>query len=227
MAELYDDRPSDRAVPSPSPETLAALRAQWTPDIARDVLRYAKQRARMVRTTGRPCPPLAEYARELVHDAHADTFSGELRWDPQQCSLAVHLRAAIKLRTWREIHKAARYVSLEMPAVAEVGEPEIELDPVDPRDRFSSSPNAAGPAVVFPALIARVCDALRLEAGADREFLSLLRAWERGFTERTEIMKLTGFDKATYDRVRKRILYVAARLSLDLRELVRHYLGSF
>ena len=71
MAELYDDGPNDRAVPSPSPETLAALRAHWTPDIARDVLRYAKQRARMVRMTGRPCPPLAEYARELVHDAHA------------------------------------------------------------------------------------------------------------------------------------------------------------
>lgn len=221
MAEQYDDH----SARSPSPDVLGALRREWTPQALRNVLLYAKQRARMVRQTGRACPPQKEYARELVHDAHADTWSGELVWDPSRCSLVMHLCAAIKARTWREIQRAARFTSMdEPPATNDDGLTEAEPD--DPRERFSSSPDAAGPAVVFPALIARVCDALRNEARGDPPFLAILGAWERGFTDRDEIMEITGLDKSAYDRVRKRIVYVAARLSLELRQLVRDYLSS-
>jgi hypothetical protein len=45
----------------------------------------------------------ATSARELVDDVHADTWAGDLPWDPSQCSLLEHFRQAIKQRTWLEI----------------------------------------------------------------------------------------------------------------------------
>ncbi len=63
------------------------LREQFTPQLNTALRRYAEYRARMVRAAGRACPPPSQYARELVHDAYADTWCGERTWDPERCSL--------------------------------------------------------------------------------------------------------------------------------------------
>ncbi len=224
MVDAHDDRRATRSPsPSPSPEVLVALRDQWTPPTVRDLHRYAEQRARMVRVSGRACPPPGQYARELVHDAHADTWCGDLTWDPDRCSLAMHLRGVIKSRTWTEIQKAPRFVSLD-------GRPANDSDPADGSPiqvhvALSASSGNVGP-VVFPLLVARVCAELHKTAYEHHDCFALVRAWERGFTEREEIMEITGLDPVSYRRARKRLFYASSNLPASLRQFVQDYLRS-
>ena len=215
---MNDDATDDR---SPTRETLAAFRAQWTPQAMCELLEYAERRARMVRVSGRACPPPAQYARELVHDVHAFTWSGELSWDPNRCSLVTHLRRAIKSRTRHEIDQAARRISLDVHAAAE----EREGPKITSRDALASSPDAVGP-LVFPALVARVCDELHEAASKYPDCVAMLRAWERGVIERDEVLEVTGLDEAAYHRARQRLLYASRTLSSELRRLVQEYLRS-
>src|SRR5262245_28626769 len=70
---------------SMTPAIEAAFRAQATEELTRRALRYARQRAALVRRAGRRIDSL--YARELVQDALTDTWAGVLAWDPARRSL--------------------------------------------------------------------------------------------------------------------------------------------
>ncbi|MGN6105488.1 MAG: hypothetical protein ACTHU0_10320 [Kofleriaceae bacterium] len=194
-----------------------ALRDQWTRTAANDIQRYAEQRARMVRHSGRPCPRPSEYARELVQDAYTDTWVGDLAWDPQRCSLVRHLRTAIKTRTRKEIEKAPRYVSLDAKTVNENHERGVQAAIVE--SLFAPSGDVSS--VLMPALVARVCHELQQATLRDRACVALVDAWQRGLVERDEIMKATGLNESAYDRARKRLVYASADLTSELRQLVQ------
>src|SRR5215510_14197325 len=103
VAILKDDAPSSGA---PLPATRDALRDQTTRELMTQAQQYAQTRVALVRRAGKAVPKT--YARELVNDAHADTWTGDLPWDPSQCSLLVHLCQAIRYRTWAEIRRMRR-----------------------------------------------------------------------------------------------------------------------
>ena len=224
MVDSHDDRAATR---SPSAEVLRALREQWTPQVIYDLQLYAEQRARMVRASGRPCPPPAQYARELVHDAHADVWCGVLVWDPSRCSLFIQLRAAIKSRTFTEIKNARRFMSLDVRSANDGGPDDDDHsdESIQVRDTGEGEVECVGP-VVFPALLARVCAELRQTAYHDHDCLVIVRAWERGFIDRDEIMEITGLDPIDYKRARERLFYASTNLPAELRQLVQHYLRS-
>src|SRR5678815_5632899 len=68
---------------------LRAIEEQTTPDLMKRLRKYAQTRVNMLRLAGSSVS--ATSARELVDDAHADTWVGDLPWDPLQCSLLEHL----------------------------------------------------------------------------------------------------------------------------------------
>jgi hypothetical protein len=205
-------------------ELARTLREQFTPRVNTELRRYAEYRARMVRAAGRACPPPERYARELVHDAYADTWSGERAWDPERCSLVDHLRGVIDSRTWNEVKAPRQYMSLDARPIANDNEDHAGDELLALADKLSSSGGDIS-SVVLPALVARTCQALR-QAAKERDSLDIVRAWELGFIERDEICALTGLDEAAYRRARNRLLYIAGDLPDELRQLIRDYLRS-
>ena len=180
MADVNDEE----VTRGPSPAMLAALDEQWTPHVMAELVDYARRRARLVRLSGRPCPSPIEYAHELVHDAHAATWAGELAWDWQRCPLVVHLRTAIKSRTRHEVESMLRSITVS-------SEDEPAYDVTNPK----SSPNAAS-AVVFPSLIVRVCDELHEATKQYPACVSILTAWRRNIVEREEVLDWAGLSIA-------------------------------
>jgi hypothetical protein len=200
------------------------LREQFTPHVNTELRRHAEYRARMVRAAGRVCPPPARYARELVYDAYADTWSGERTWDPERCSLADHLRGVIDSRTWNELKAPRQYMSLDARPIANDNEDRLGDERLALADQLSASSGDIS-SVALPALVARTCQALR-QATKERDCMDIVRAWELGFIERDEILALTGLDEITYRRARNRLFYIAGDLPDELRQLVRDYLRS-
>jgi hypothetical protein len=196
-----------------------ALGTRLTPELVEEVQAYAEERARLVRECGRPCPRITTYARELIEDAYADTWTGDLAWDPDSCSLATHLRMAIKRRTWREIERSPKFVSLDT-------KPSNDNDaaPVALVDTFASSGDIS--TLRIAALVAQLSDELGRATVGDRDCAAVLRAWQRGLVEREEILLLTGLSANAYKRARKRLMYAASNLPTELRQLVQDYLRS-
>lgn len=205
-------------------ELARALREQFTPRVNTELRRHAEYRARMVRAAGRACPPPERYARELVHDAYADTWSGERAWDPRRCSLAEHLRGVIDSRTWNEIKARRHHTSLDVRPIANDNDDRVGDERPALSDKLSAS-NGDVSSVALAALVARTCHELR-QATKDHDCIDIVRAWELGFIERDEILALTGLDEAAYRRARGRLFYTAGDLPDELRQLVRDYIRS-
>lgn len=147
-----------------------ALATKLTPEVVEDVQRFAERRASMVRDTGRPCPRLKDYARELLQDACTDTWLGDLAWDPDACSIAAHLKLAIKARTRTEIVKALRYVSIDA-AANDNDDRSSSIAVIDP---FASSGDLS--TMRARALVAKMCDELEEATRPDADCLAVLRA---------------------------------------------------
>ncbi len=216
MADQKDD---DTPPGSPSPETLRALAEQSTSEMWREARRFAEGRVRLVRRAGRPVHK--NYARELVDDAHADTWSGDLTWDPSRCSLLAHLRRAIKRRTWREIRHANQVplVSLHGPSNDGSISPHVE------HALAHASSGDCGP-IMLCVLADRVCRALRILVPRDRAATAVVLSWEAGFIERDEVIERTHLSEDRYERARRRLLYMSRYLPPELRETAQELLRS-
>jgi hypothetical protein len=194
--------PASHRIP---PATQRALAEQTTTELMREIHRYARSRARRVHRAGVPVSPV----RELVHDAHADTCVGVLRWDPCRCSLAAHLGRAIKRRTCREIQRARGYVFVSLDHAAQVPSPPLE----DVLVRAQ-----------LAMMLAEVCRQLRRLVRAEPEVSKLTRCWEEGLVDEDEIRERTGFSRSDYARARKRAVYAIPQLPAALCEATRDLL---
>jgi hypothetical protein len=221
MAETkYDDTPH-----APPPlATLRALAEHTTPELQRKAWEYARGRVKLLRWAGRPASKL--YARELVDDAHADTWSGALPWDPSQCSLLAHLRHAIKKRTWLEIRHAHRFsfVSLLAPSNDEEASEQIVSEEVEAA-LAEASHGGCNPSMLH-AMLATICQELRPQVANDDEAATVVQCWAEGSVERDVVMELTGLTAAGYEAARKRLLYTSRQLPCELREVAQDLLRN-
>jgi hypothetical protein len=187
-----------------TPEEQAALRS------------YAQARAGMVRRAG--VSVSQTYAQELVDDVQADTWAGDLPWDPRE-PLFKHLMNAIKRRTWLEVRRAhlVPFVSLQEAANDEAMAPQVE--------------QAAGPAprsrpVLLHAITATVCQELRPLLARDVEAVAVLECWSDGYLEKDEILEIAGLSDVSYLCARKRLRLIAQCLAPELREVACDLLRS-
>ncbi len=216
MADQKDD---DTPPGSPPPETLRALNEQSTPELWQEARRFAEGRARLVRRAGRPVS--RNYARELVDDAHADTWSGELPWDPSRCSLLAHLRRAIKRRTWREVRHANQVPLVSLHGASNDGSISSQVEHV----LAHASSGDCGP-IMLCVLTDRVCRALRTLVPHDGAATAVVQSWETGCIEHDEVMERTGLSEDRYERARRRLLYMSRHLPPELRETAQELLRS-
>jgi hypothetical protein len=216
---MTDINEEDQAPRPPPPDTLRALEEQSTPKLTGKARRYAEGRVQLVRDAGYAVPE--NYDHELVHDAYTDTWSGAAEWDPSRCSLLVHLRGVIKLRTWAAVRHERRFQRVSLDADAD---PDADVGPEDDADALEqllvASSGDLGP-IRFVSLLRRVCAAMREHARLDGDDPAVLACWELGFVDSDEIMRITGLDAIAYKRARRRLLYQCRDLPSDLREEVK------
>ncbi len=212
-------RDEDDWLELPLPATRLALEAQTTPELIRQARQYAQTRAPLVRRAGRPVSKT--YACELVDDAHTDTWTGDLPWDPSQCSLLEHLCQAIKRRTWLEIRHGRRVSLVSLHGSATDGTMSRQLE-------HALAQVTQGRAGRSPC--ARLAPRSATKCGAWFSTIPrpppLLRCWETGCVAREEALERSGLSKRAYEGARKRLLYLSRYLTPALRESAQDCLES-
>lgn len=203
----------------PPPATRLALEAQTTPALIRQARQYAQPRVSLVRRAGLPVS--RTYACELVDDAYADTWTGDLSWDPSQCSLLVHFCQAIKHRTWLEIRHGRR-----VPLVPLHGSATYEIMSGQLEHALVLAPQGERRSLALGAISATVCRDMRRLVLNDPAAAALLRCWETGCVAREEALKRSGLSKRAYEGARKRLLYLSRYLTPALRESAQDCLGE-
>lgn len=207
----------DRSLPvAPPLSTLQALEEQTTPELMRQLQRYAQARVRQVRNAGRAVSEAD--ASELVHDVHTDTRLGVLTWDPQH-KLLDHMRREIKKRTWLEIRRARRItlVSLQEPANDEMMSPQMA-------HVLACAPQNSCSPLALHELTSTVCQQVQRLIRHDLEAIAIVTCWADGSLERSEVMRRTGMTEAVYEGARTRLRYALRNLPSDLCETARDLL---
>jgi hypothetical protein len=193
----------------PETEAQRAFAEQLTQETMREALRFAKERARLVRRIGRRTDP--HYAHELLQDAMTDTWTGVAVWKPERIPLLHHLRGVIRRRSWREVKEA-------------IQRPMVGLDRESRLSIHGTCGNVSP--IILAALTSRVVDDLRRLAVEDRDACLVLDAWEEGHVEPDEVLAFTGLEGRAYKIARKRLGYLALDLPNSLREATRQALRS-
>lgn len=205
----------------PPAATLRALEEQLSPELSGLVRRYAEARVSMLRLAGKPMAK--SYARELADDSIANTWTGAAPWDPARCSLLVHLRGAVRQRTWQEVVHAFRVtrVSLDEPANDETGTLTQVEHALAEAQRGDCCP------IKLRETLTTVCQDLRSLAGNDDDAMAILECWDAGTTERQDVLSRAGLADDAYDRARERLFYMSRRhLPPELREVVTDLLRN-
>ena len=215
MVDLDDDDHEDTSAPSaPTAATLLALEQQNTDELRTTAGRFAESRLRLLRAAG--CAIPKNYAHELVADAIADTWLGFAKWDPERCSLLVHLRGEIRDRTFKDARHGHRF-------------PRVAID-VAVNDSHDASlieqhlAHGAGSAIVLAGLVSRIAAELAVLARGDRNAVAILACWQQSILEREDVLACTGMTRAEYKAARKRLLWLSKKLPPDLRDSARDFL---
>lgn len=197
------------AQPEHSEQWLAALRAQYTPALVDSVFAYAASRASWIAKHKDTHDP--HLARELIDDAIGDTFLGVVTWEPNEISLAVHLKRVIRSRTSHELERLAKF-----PQVRISQTPSLDFE-----REVSEAMEAqcAGSATDLSACIDATIGAMRTLAADDAPVLTLLDAYGEGAIECRDVMRMTGMSRSEYDNARRRLMRLVPKLPEDIREM--------
>ncbi len=185
----------------------AAFNAQFTKDMTDEVLAYAKTRATWTQLAiGMDDPLLAE---TLVQDALGDTLLGEVKWDPQNAPLALHLKGVIRGKTSHMMQRAARFPSVRITA------PNLHLEQqvseaIEAERCVNRTPD-------LTAYVNRLTTELRDLADGDLEVLALLDAYGQGAVERRDVLRVTDLTRTTYHNAMRRMLRLVEQLPAELR----------
>jgi hypothetical protein len=210
------DRGDQDALPT-SPSNRSAFQEQATEELRRAALRYARQRAALVRRSGRRIDNL--YVRELVQDALADTWMGTVSWDPARCSLLDHVRGVIRSRSWKDAIGARRspHFSLDGPKAS------LALQ-AEGAQQHATQGNLSP--IMIAALTTAVVTDLRRLADGDTAATAILGAWAAGHVERHEVVAHTGLGEKDYKTARARLTYLVMSLPQSLRDAAKSLLRS-
>jgi len=199
----------------PSLDTVrAAVQVQATDALQRRAFRYARTRAALVRHAGGR--PDRLYIRELVQDALADTWTGDLKWNPERCTLLDHVCGAIRRRTSDDAERARRYPHRPIEAVLANGN-----DPA--RDELESFLGRLNGSDVgdLATLVADVIAELRaLAPAADAAVIAILDAWADGIGKPADVMRRGRLPGPVYRAARGRIERLVPELPAELRGVV-------
>jgi hypothetical protein len=189
---------------TPPPEWRAMFRAQATHDTIDDVTAYTGSHASWLEyETGRRRPGTVE---DMVHDALADTFAGVVTWKPERCTLAMHLKSAIRTRLSHEIDRADHYKHVRMQDMSDsAATAVIALD---------AAPSTTGHKNRFAE---EFTAKLRELAAGDEPVLQLVECYLAGIVERRKVCRSTGMTTTTFHNADRRLHRMVEKLPEELR----------
>lgn len=205
------------AVERPAHSNRAAFNEQATEKVFLSALRYAAQRASMVRRAGGRIDRL--YPRELVSDALADTWAGTVAWDSERCSLLDHVRGVIRYRSWQHATGARQlpHVSIDFGETKASREADLAL-------RHASIGSLTP--IALSGLARTVVGELRRLAHGDPDVTAVVDAWQHGEIDRADVLRHTGLTEKAYKAARARLSYLLLDLPASLRTTVQDVLRS-
>ena len=214
MVDLDDEQ--EETPSPPAATTRTALEQQNTDELRTAARRYAESRVNFVRAAG--CPVPKHYARELVDDAIADTWLGVARWEPDRCSLLVHVRGEIRRRTFNDARHGRHFPRVTFDIAANDAHDANLLE--QHLARANSSP------IVFAGLVSKLATALKVLACGDPNAVAILCCWQESILEREDVLARTQMTRAAYKAARKRLLSLSKKLPPDVRDSAREFLRS-
>lgn len=213
-SDIEADEPLARL---PPPATLRALEEQNTHELRLKLQRFAESRVRLVREAGQPVS--SDYAIELLDDAITNTWLGISRWNPERCSLLVHLRCVILDRTAKEMRRGRRFVHVPIHVAANDSADDVEVEHAF--EGFGNSVTSE-----FIGFVFRVASELKMIAHGDANAQALLDCWCSGIIECNDVIARTGLTEMKYRTSRRRLFLLAKQLPVDLRESAYELLRS-
>jgi hypothetical protein len=197
--------PSTDSTNVESEEWMDAFEAQGTNEMLKRCLVFAAQ------TVGGGANSDDLIIRELVHDARVDTLHGRLRWDPNDKTLELHLRDSIRWRARDDRKRATQHFSLtrsdeDYSSIADQVE---AMMTTDPREESAE------------ARASDLLRELREWMKGDSEVLALLDAYDRGASQKQDLMTLAGLSPVAYHNARERLSWQAKRIKIQPSEGAR------
>lgn len=154
---------------------------------------------------------------DRVQAAIVGTLEGRLTWDPDRIDLGRHLMSQIKTALTHELRHAKNFPHVSLD---DKGRNADDLD-AQVTDVLAAQ-RATADDDVIAAQLSETLAQLRILAGHDEPVLLLLEAFSAGYTEKPDVMKVTSMSSRTYHNARQRLVRLAKKLPIEVREAAIH-----
>ena len=179
------------------------------------VYKYAAYISRRVAAHTRRLDPLT--IDDRVQAAIVGTLEGRLTWDPERIDLGRHLMSQIKTALTHEVRHAKRFPQVSIDD-EEKNTDDLDAQVTDVLAAQRSTPDDD----MIAAQLSETLAHLRILAGQDEPVLLLLEAFSAGYTEKPDVMKVTSMSSRTYHNARQRLVRLAKKLPIEVREAAIH-----
>jgi hypothetical protein len=175
------------------------------------VHKYAAAITRRVEMHVRKRDPLS--IDERVQAAILGTLEGRLTWDPARIDLARHLMSAIKTAITNDLRHAKRFPEVSIDDDA-VNQDDIDAQVTDVLAAQREPKQDGATATQLSESLAQ----LRVLAAQDKAVLLIIEAYGNGYLEKADVMNVTGISARTYHNARQRLVRLAKKLPIDIRD---------
>ena len=198
----------------PSPEVLARMRRELTPDLFRRLQGWAEHAcARLLAMEGRDDPG---YPKAMVLDAIGDTYAGIRTWDPERVPFSYFLMRVMNSRLSHEMTRARVRRHIPFHASGDASDDTGMITAMSlQRDDERSRPE--GQLARLEAR-ARVLSSLRALAADDADVLLLLEGYAADDIRRDEVMARQAWTRGRHTNVRRRLATLVGHLPPDMLE---------
>ncbi len=179
------------------------------------VYKYAASISRRVAAHSRQRDPLS--IEDRVQAAIAGTLEGRLSWCPERIDLGRHLMSVIKTEFTHEARHAKRFPHVSIDDDSKnTDDLDAEVTDVLAAQRATSDDDT------IATELSETLAQLRILTGQDEPVLLLLEAFSAGYTEKPDVMKVTSMSSRTYHNARQRLVRLAKKLPIEVRESALH-----
>ncbi len=206
--------PTKRPLPTPlSEQGIAELKRQLEPPrVLRSIRQYAHRRKRYVERARKVDD---RYADELIANVLADTVIGRIKWDPDRVCLKNHVMDAIQSRSRHDHDHGVKY---HHDSIEDRSDEDADLGAsATAKFLIATSLPPESERLEFGDIVSKVFANLQQLAAGDDEVLQLLAAYRRLQLVAGDVLIFTGFSRAKYRAVRKRLMRLLAHLPDELR----------
>jgi hypothetical protein len=174
------------------------------------VYKYAASISRQVEASTRKRDPMS--IDDRVQSAIVGTLEGRLTWDPDRIDLARHLISAIWTALTHEVRHAKKFPHVSIDDEAQ------NVDDLDEQMTRALTVQRESPdESAIASGLSESLSQLRVLAGQDRSVLEILSAYANGYTEKPDVMNVTGMSSRAYHNARQRLVRLAKKFPVDVR----------